>query len=171
MQKKPATKHDSLESEFDLAHSSTKGAIERESALAEYAPPARKKAETIAVKSSRSKPSESASHVPGARVTPEYIERTPQMWAVGEVDIKAIRDDSLVANVSWTIGGFLLGIAVNIFVSSAAADKLTPIGSLMLKEAAPVLCALAIVFAVLGIVMNRKRDAIWKQIKKESKPR
>jgi hypothetical protein len=168
MRKKLATKHSRQDSETDPANSVAEPAIERDSALAEYKP-TRQKTENAAIKSSRSKPELLISHTPGARVTPEYyVERTPQMWAVGEVDIMAIKDDSLVANVSWTLGGFFFGLCVTILIDSALSDKLTSVGALMLKGGAPILFGLAVVCAVLAIVMNRRRNAIWDQIKKES---
>lgn len=107
--------------------------------------------------------------VAGARVTPTYIERTPAMWAVGEVDIRAISDDSLVANFAFAFASFLLGFALNILVTYGGMEKLTETGALMLHKGTAVLIILAGFFYVVGIVMTYRKNAIWEQIKKESK--
>ncbi len=91
------------------------------------------------------------------------------MWAVGEVDIRAISDDSLVANFAFAIASFFLGFAANIVINSMVADKLTDAAKLLLYEGAPALFLLSVVAYVLGGIMIWRRNGIWKQIKKESK--
>jgi len=93
------------------------------------------------------------------------------MWAVGEVDIRAISDDSLVANFAFAFASFLLGFAINIMVTYGGMDKLTEIGSFMLHKLSVVLILLSGFFYVVGIVMTCRRNAIWNQIKRESKPK
>ncbi len=93
------------------------------------------------------------------------------MWAVGEVDIRAIADDSLVANVAFAVASFFLGFAANIFVSSMLAEKMTDAARILLYAGAPTSVALSLVCFALGWVMIWRRNGIWKQIKKESESR
>ncbi len=147
---------------------SEKGEIQ--SAVSEYVP-AKGKTQKVVKTAERPKISDSFSHSDtfGARVTPSYAQRTPQMWPVSEVDIRAIGDDALVANVSFAIGSFCLGSAVNIFVDYGGAEKLTDLGSFMLHKGTVILLAFSAVFYLVGIAMNRRKNAIWDQIKRESK--
>lgn len=162
MPKKQATKQTPLESEFVPSEPYAKESV------AEYVP-AQKTEKAAARSIPRSRTTDAAYRSPGARLTPTYIERTPSMWAVGEVDIKAISDDSLVANVAFAFASFLLGFAMNILVTYAGMEKLTEVGSLMLHKGAVILILLSALFYTVGIVMTCRKNAIWGQIKKESK--
>jgi hypothetical protein len=162
MQKKLATKYNQPESEFTPPDSS--------GSVAEHIT-AGKKAEKSVRSAVRQEDTGIVAYspTPGARVTPKYIERTPEMWAVGEVDIKAISDDSLVANFAFAFASFLLGLAINILMTYGGMEKLSETGALMLHKGTLVLAILSAFFYVVGIVMTRRKNAIWDQIKKESK--
>ncbi|HKD86276.1 MAG TPA: hypothetical protein VKB58_16115 [Terriglobales bacterium] len=140
-------------------------------AVEDYKPP--EKATEKTAKTSRHKQSAVAEHAPsvGARLTPAYLERKPDMWAVGEVDVQAISLSSFMANAAFSFASFCLGFTVNIVVDYMGAEKLTEVGGLMLHRIAPLIFLASVVFFVAGVTLNRKRDNIWEQIKKESTPK
>jgi hypothetical protein len=162
MQKKLAAKYNQPGSEFTPPDST--------GSVAEHTP-AGKRAEKSVRSAVRQKDTGIMAHspTPGARVTPTYIERTPAMWAVGEVDIKAISDDSLTANFAFAFASFLLGLAINILVTYEGMEKLSETGALMLHKVAPILAIVSLFFYVVGFVMTYRKNAIWAQIKRESK--
>jgi hypothetical protein len=135
--------------------------------------PAPKKTEKANRAASSNKRGAAESYSPvgavGARVTPAYVERTPQMWAVSEVDIKAISTDGTVANVAFALGSFLLGVGADILISYGSIEKLTDLGTFMLHDATVILFGgWAFCYAFGGYMLYQKKT-IWDQIKRESK--
>ena len=91
------------------------------------------------------------------------------MWAVSETDMTAISIAGTAANISYALGSFFLGFAVNIFVAYSGSEKLTEVGSFMLNKGTWLLIGLAVAFYIAGIVMTKKKGSLWNTIKSESK--
>ena|ERR1700722_4169738 len=106
--------------------------------------------------------------VDGATVRPQYVQRNPSMWAVGETDMEALSIASTVSTVSFAIGSFCLGIAANIIVSYGGAEKLTAMGGFMLHECTWVMAGVAMFFYIVGSYMLHRKGSLWKRIKSES---
>jgi hypothetical protein len=105
----------------------------------------------------------------GATIRPRYVERNPPMWAVGETDMIGLSIASGVANVSFAIGSFCLGLAVDILITYAGTDKLTEVGSFMLHTGTWLGIGFAIVFYAIGGAFLARKGTLWKQIKSESR--
>lgn len=117
--------------------------------------------------SARFKPA-SDDFVRGATVRPQYVERNPSMWAVGETDLDALSIISVVSTAAFAIGSFFLGMAANILVAYGGTDKLTDIGHFMLHKATWVLGIAALIFYCFGLYFARRKGSLWEKIKKES---
>jgi hypothetical protein len=106
----------------------------------------------------------------GATFSPQYIERNPPMWALGETDMKALSIAGAVANVFFALGSFLVGCCVNILVSYGNSEKLTPVAEFLLYKASWVVGGISIVFFVVGAGFTWSKRSLWNQIKSESRP-
>jgi len=151
--------------------SASGGRGEPQSTVAEYTP-VKGKTNKSAKTTNRAQLSEALSHPSssGATLKPSYAERTPKMWAVGDVDIRAISDDNLVANIAFGIGSFCLGFAANIFLTYVGVqkDKLTELGAFFFYKGTAMAIVAALFFYVVGGIMSYRKKAIWEQIKRET---
>jgi hypothetical protein len=105
----------------------------------------------------------------GATIRPQYVERRPPMWAVGETDLDALSLTGNIVNASFAIGSFFLGFAANIWITYAGAEKLTEVGGFLLYRGT--VCALIVsaFFFVAGYILNDKKKSLWNKIKSESR--
>ena len=106
----------------------------------------------------------------GARISPQYVERNPAMWALGEIDVKALSLAGTVATVCFSVGSFSIGFCFNIIVSFANAEKLTPEATVLLRWGSPLLALVTVVAYAFGIYFAWRRRTLWNDIKSESKP-
>lgn len=105
----------------------------------------------------------------GATIRPQYVERTPAMWAVGKADMDALSIASTVANFAFAIGSFSLGFAANILVSYAGQQSLTPVGDFLLHEVSWLTGGIALVFFLIGGFFIWRKGSLWSTIKSESR--
>ena len=105
----------------------------------------------------------------GATVRPQYVERNPSMWAVGETDMDGLSIASTVSTVAFAIGSFCFGVTVNIIVSYGGADKLTDMGAFMLHKCTWVIGAASLVFYLIGAYFLKRKGSLWSRIKSESR--
>jgi|SRR5208337_1429975 len=105
----------------------------------------------------------------GATINPQYVERRPSMWAVGEIDLEALTLTTNIINGCFAIGSFCLGFAANILVSYLGVEKLTPAGEFMLHNGTTVAIIASVFFYVLGALLYWKRGSLWNKIKAESR--
>jgi hypothetical protein len=107
----------------------------------------------------------------GATFKPDYVERSPRMWAVGETDMKAIAGFQAEVTIYFSFGGFFTGTVVNIVLTSSSSTPLSEIGNFLLYRATWFLGALAVACFVAGFVANNRKTSLWEQIKSETKPK
>ena len=111
----------------------------------------------------------SDSFMQGATVRPQYVERNPSMWAVGETDMDGLSIATAVSTVAFAIGSFCLGITANIIVSYGGVEKLTQMGDFMLHKCTYGFAVIALAFYVIGGYFIRRRGSLWAKIKSESR--
>ena len=108
----------------------------------------------------------------GARFIPDYIERCPPMWAVGDIDMMAISALESEARGYFSLGSFFFGIGVNIVLgASLSSTPLSEVGNFLLYKGSAFLGVMALIFFGLGWRANERRTSIWERIKKESRPK
>ena len=100
----------------------------------------------------------------GATLRPNYVERNPAMWAVGETDMDALSVTSTVVTVAIAIGSFCLGIVVNILVSYGGAEKLTPMGDFMIHRCTWFFSGTALVFFLIGYYFHHRKGSLWTKL-------
>jgi hypothetical protein len=105
----------------------------------------------------------------GATIRPQYVERRPPMWAVADTELDAIGLTSTMANVSFAIGSFCLGFALNIVISYEGSPNLTPVAEFLLHRCTEPIIGAALFFYVVGVGLLCKKSNLWKKIKSESK--
>jgi hypothetical protein len=106
----------------------------------------------------------------GARVNPTYIERTPEMWAVSETDMKGLSGLGVCANAAFSIGAFCLGVTSNIFLNYGGSNSLTQVQGFMLYRGTWISGVASLLFFIAGFSLACFRHSMWDQIKKESRP-
>jgi hypothetical protein len=105
----------------------------------------------------------------GATLRPQYIQRTPPMWAVMETDMEALSTASIVSTVAFAIGSFCLGVAANIIVDYGGASTLTEMGSFMLHKCTWISSIAGTAFFFIGGYFHHRKGSLWKRIKSETK--
>jgi hypothetical protein len=107
--------------------------------------------------------------VQGATVRPQYVERNPLMWAVADTDLDGLGIVSVVSTVSFAVGSFCLGVAMNILVSYGGSDKLTDRQVFMLYDCTWMMGLGALLFFIFGGYLQYRKGSLWAKIKKESR--
>ena len=105
----------------------------------------------------------------GATIRPQYVERRPPMWAVGETDLDALSLTANVTNASFAIGSFCLGFALNIWITYGGAAALTEIGRFMFYKVSWGAVIAAAFFFGAGIFFHSKKGSLWAKIRAESR--
>ena len=107
----------------------------------------------------------------GATITHAYGERKVKTYAVLESEMKSISQFNTQSTTFSSIASALFALAAAIWTNAAfVTEKTLPeMGRLMAWFGAPLLCALSIVFLVLGYNARKSRNEIWQTIDSETK--
>jgi hypothetical protein len=104
----------------------------------------------------------------GATFQPKYAIRCPVMWAISETDLISMSTLNTVAAGFYAISSFCFGCVVNIVVSIGGSESQSEVGKFLLNRLSWFLVAFAVLFAVAGLLVGKKKASILDRIKAET---
>ena len=104
----------------------------------------------------------------GSSVMPEYTQRKGIHYATSETDLMHIAKFTSASSTLYSVGGFFVGVFVNIFLSYGGAnDKLTPLADFWLHRGCYAIAVASLACFAFGYGFTRGKNAVLDQIRIE----
>lgn len=100
---------------------------------------------------------------------PNYMQRTPNFYAVSELELEMLATWNNLAALSFTLCGSFLSFGAGIWVQSGMTPDATPRAEAIVSLGTPASFVLATACGLAGLYLRKKRSGTLSQIKTESR--